>query len=449
MLTYIIVMRMKEYKKLIVLALLFILLIISKIFITTENIGNVLISKLNEDDTKTVTVEINNKSNIFKTQCSLDNENWIESKNSKCIFDLKDGVYKVYIKNKISTDSKDFIVSINEIKAFELEVDKYYLAIDETFQIKSVIDYVGAVDLGIKYSSDDESIATVDEKGLITGKGVGTTTIHVMPTNFEEKTMEITVTDLIEPYRLDLRKPVIPCEHYTEEEAHLLDDILVSRVKHKGEGTRAALIEVLRFITLNFKYKVPYFYEHGRLETHYESQLKVDGEGRYYHKGLYLSKDKYDSIEYVYEDKQMWGCPLTNYDTTDGWIYGKKYPNGLDCSGFATWALYNAGIDVGDIGAGIGEEHDLSDVGEYHPLTWEYANYGDYKVGDYISFWGHAAFIAGKDDTNLYIAESLITGVRMRTLNYKNKNSSLYKIFTYINKLDDVFTGEGEYTDMW
>ena len=170
MLTYIIVMYMKEYKKIIALAFLFILLIISKVFITTENIGNILISKLNDDDTKTVTVEIKNKSNIFKTKCSLDNENWIESKNSKCIFDLKDGVYTVYIKNKVSKDSKNFIVSINEIKSFELDTDKYYLAIDETFQVKSVIDYVGAVDLGIKYTSDDESIATVDEKGLITGE---------------------------------------------------------------------------------------------------------------------------------------------------------------------------------------------------------------------------------------------------------------------------------------
>ena len=449
MLTYIIVMYMKEYKKIIALGFLLILHIISKVFITTESIGNILISKLNKDDTKTVTIEIKNKSNIFKTQCSLDNKTWIDSKNSKCIFDLKDGVYNVYIRNKISKDSKNFIVSINEIKSFELSTEKYYLAIGETFQIKSIIDYVGAVDLGIKYTSDDEAVATVDEKGLITGKKVGSTIIHVIPSDFEEKTMEIIVTDLIEPYKLDLKKQVIPCGKYTLEEAHLLDDILSSRVKYKGEGSRAALIEVLRFITLNFKYKIPYFYEHGRLETHYDTQKKVDGEGRYYHKGLYLSEDKYDSIEYVYEDKKMWGCPLTNYDTTDGWIYGKKYPNGLDCSGFATWALYNAGIDVGDIGAGIGEEYDLSDVGEYHELTWEYANYGDYKVGDYISFWGHAAFIAGKDDTNLYIAESLITGVRIRTLNYKNKNSSLYKIFSYINTLDNVFTEDGEYTDMW
>ena len=32
-------------------------------------------------------------------------------------------------------------------------------------------------------------------------------------------------------------------------------------------------------------------------------------------------------------------------------------PNGLDCSGFVTWSLYNSGLDVGDIGAGINDKY--------------------------------------------------------------------------------------------
>ena len=446
----IIVIIMKYIGHFFIIFFLLLALVEVRILISKTDIGNIKISDKIDNETKTVDINIIGDKSILKTECSLDKENWINTINGKCSFNLKEGTYTVYVKNRTGEFSKYFDVKISDITDIKVNFEKYYLAINEKVKLKTDIEYIGNPNRDIVYISKDEKIATIDENGIITGIGSGETDIIVRVGDYKEKNIKIIVTDLIEAPKINLNKPILPCEVYTEEEAKLLDEILESRVKIKGEGTRAALLEVLRFIGLNFKYRVPYFYEHGRLITHYDYQNQVDGEGRYYHKGMYLSKNKYDEIKYVHEDKKMWGCNLTNYDTTDGWAFGAKKPNGLDCSGFITWALYNSGIDTGDVGAGITPEAvDLSDFGTMHTLTYEFANSNEYKVGDFIAFWGHAALIAGKDDTNLYVAESLLRGVRIVPYNYKDKNSKLYKIFTFINTFDDVYTADGDYTDMW
>lgn len=62
---------------------------------------------------------------------------------------------------------------------------------------------------------------------------------------------------------------------------------------------------------------------------------------------------------------------------------------------------------------------------------------------------GHTALIAGKDSEYLYIAESLLKGVRIEKVSYKNPNSSLYKYYAYINKMDKEYSKNDDYTDMW
>ena len=438
--------------KLIFLCVIYILIIIgstSKFFLTIEEVGNISYGKLNKDDTTTVTINIQ-YNNLFKTECSLDGINWKDEVLGSCTYDLVNGNYTIYIRNLNDTISKDFTVQVNQIKSFDINLSKWYLAPDETVKILNKMDYVGNPDLKVSYKSDDESVATVDENGVVTGHANGTTTIHVIPQGFAEKTVEIIVTDIIRKQEIDLSKPKLTCKQYNEEEEALLEDILATRVSQRGEGTRAALLEVIRFATMNLKQKIPYFYEHGRLQPYYKGQSKVDGEGRFYHKGLYLTDKDYPDITYVKEKKATWGCPLTNYDDTDGWAVGSKRPNGLDCSGFVTWSLYNAGLDPGDIGAGIIEDvDDMSDFGDKHNLTYEYANSNDYKVGDIIGRNGHVALIAGKDDENIYISESLLYGVRTVTYSYTDKKSKLYTNYEYIGKLDDKYVSDGDYTDMW
>lgn len=332
------------------------------------------------------------------------------------------------------------------VKNIKFNVDTFYLAVGESqklnYEVESTKD-----DYKLTWSSENEDIVSVNE-GKITGVSLGTAAVTLKSESGKSSKVTVTVTDLIRKPELDDKKSFLPCHAYTEEEAHIIDEALRTRVLNKGEGTRAALIETIRFMTLSFKYKVSYFYENGRM--HESGVRKADGEGRYYHKGLYLSEDKFKDIKVSYKGPAIWGCPLTNLQDHNRYKPGAKMPNGLDCSGFVTWSLYNSGLDVGDIGAGINDKYkDMSDVGEMHSLTYQYANSDDYKVGDVIARWGHTALIAGKDSEYLYIAESLLKGVRIEKVSYKNSNSPLYKYYAYINKMDKEYSKNDDYTDMW
>lgn len=343
-----------------------------------------------------------------------------------------------------------FIPTITEIddgvKSIKFKVDTFYLAIGESEKLNYDIES-SKDDYKLTWSSENEDIVSISD-GKIVGVNLGTSVVTLKSESGKKAEVSVTVTDLIRKPELDDKKKFLPCHAYTEEEAHIIDEALRTRVLNKGEGTRAALIETIRFMTLSFKYKVSYFYENGRM--HESGVRKADGEGRYYHKGLYLSEDKFKDIKVSYKGPAIWGCPLTNLQDHNRYKPGAKMPNGLDCSGFVTWSLYNSGLDVGDIGAGINDRHkDMSDVGEMHSLTYEYANSGDYKVGDVIARWGHTALIAGKDSEYLYIAESLLKGVRIEKVSYKNPNSSLYKYYAYINKMDKEYSKNDDYTDMW
>ena len=343
-----------------------------------------------------------------------------------------------------------FIPTITEIddgvKSIKFKVDTFYLAIGESEKLNYDIES-SKDDYKLTWSSENEDIVAISD-GKIIGVNLGTSVVTLKSESGKKAEVSVTVTDLIRKPELDDKKKFLPCHAYTEEEAHIIDEALRTRVLNKGEGTRAALIETIRFMTLSFKYKVSYFYENGRM--HESGVRKADGEGRYYHKGLYLSEDKFKDIKASHKGPAIWGCPLTNLQDHNRYKPGAKMPNGLDCSGFVTWSLYNSGLDVGDIGAGINDRHkDMSDVGEMHSLTYKYANSGDYKVGDVIARWGHTALIAGKDSEYLYIAESLLKGVRIEKVSYKNPNSSLYKYYAYINKMDKEYSKNDDYTDMW
>lgn len=343
------------------------------------------------------------------------------------------------IGNKLLINDEERPVSFS---LFIDNIDTYYIAKGELFNISKYKDNI------IKYYSLDDNIASIDNNGIISGNNIGNTIITGFSDN-NKYMIKIVVTELLVKPEYNLNKKNVTCGYYSAEDAHLLDKILETRIKASGEGSRGALLEAARFLTLSLPVKIPYFFENGRLEN-YDGQAYVDGEGRYYHKGLYLSTDKYNDIVSSFSGPQMWGCPLTNYDDTYGWDIGGKYPNGLDCSGFVTWALYNGGIDVLDIGAGITPNiRDLSDIGEKHNITYSYVNSDDYHVGDIIAISGHTALIVGKDNKYLYVAESLKNGVRVEKYNYTNKKSSLYNNYSYIEKLDNLYNDNTNYENMW
>ena len=401
---------------------------------------------VNENRTKTVKINVD-VPNPFPVTCSVGDKT-----SSSCKFDLENGKYTLRINNLFRHDEIDFVVNTNEIINISLNTEEFHIAVGEKFQMVPQIDYIGEPNTKLLYSSGDESIATVDPEGVVTGIKEGEVVVSAIASNGLAKTMKIIVTNILAKPVFNLDKPKLTCGVYSEEQNDYLDSLLEERVNYAGKGTRGAAIAAARFLTLSFPYKVTYFYEHGRLDTYYKGQPKVDGEGRYHHLGLYLHESRFANIpdEYVKEKKATWGCPLTNYDDTDGWAVGSKRGNGLDCSGFVTWALMNSGTDVGDIGAGMMEDvRDMSDLGPRHDLTYDFANNGDYKIGDVIARTGHTTLLVGKDDEYLYIAESLLYGVRTVKYSYKQRGSKLYTNYSYIEDMTDVYSGEGRYTTMF
>jgi hypothetical protein len=83
-------------------------------------------------------------------------------------------------------------------------------------------------------------------------------------------------------------------------------------------------------------------------------------------------------------------------------------------------------------------------------ITPELMNSGKVKAGDLIGLSGHAAILAGWDDENYYIAESLNTtgGVVMTTVP-KSKLENRQSIYTFVVLMDDVYKEDGNYTQMW
>ena len=385
------------------------------------------------------------------TKPDKNSSGWVQSQNGYCSFTTESGDYDLYVKDNIGniTDVNHQIVKIDKVLNIDVESEDYYLYVGKSKKIEYKLETIGNVDNTVTFKSNNEDIVTVDNDGTLTGKGNGITTITLTSSTGTNKNINVAVTSYVGDPVLNTSKPYIGCGQFSNEDNKIIDAILESIVKEAGYGTRAGVVAAARFLTLQFNYRVHYFYENGRLNN-YEPYFHVDGEGRYYHKGLYLSKEKISEISASLVGPSIWGCDLQNYTDWGPYVTGQYYPNGLDCSGFVTWALLNGGFDIGDIGAGVDYEHqDLTDLGNRVPITYELMNSGRVKVGDLIGLDGHAAILAGWDDSNYYIAESLNTtgGVVMTVVNKNDLVSN--SIYRYIVLMDDYYKEDGNLTTMW
>ena len=382
------------------------------------------------------------------------NSEWEKVSNNYCSIIADDKDYDIYIKDSYDNyDStkegfKKYKKKEVQKKSIKTDVDNVYLYIDQKQKVN--IDTSNLEDKNITYYSNNPTIADIDENGIITGKAFGKTSIIIQNKKEAYKEINVVVTRLIKEMDAAAKREYFTCNMLNDEEANLLDDILFDRVNRAGYKTRAGVLAAARFLTLESTYEVPYFYENGRLEN-YEPYKHVDGEGRYYHRGLYLSPRKTTEITASFVGPVMWGCKLQNYTDWGGvYVTGELYPNGLDCSGFVTWALLNGGFDVGDIGAGIEPEHkDVTDLGELVYLSDELMASGRVKAGDLIGLDGHAAILIGWDENNYYIAESLNTTKGVVATTVKRSDLVHNSIYKYVVLMDGVYKEQGNYTSYW
>ena len=317
--------------------------------------------------------------------------------------------------------------------------EKIYLAINEEKQIQIKITEENNQEIKLKYINNSDILSI--KNGFIKGLKEGSTKVTINAQN-EKREIEVIVTNLITKPELNNDKPYLKCGEYNKSDVALLESILEYKINEAGYLTRGGALAAARFLLLEFKNGIKYFNENGRLENH-SSILHIDGEGRYYHKGLYLNEDKYSEIvSSTPSGPKMWGCELKNN-------YLNRYTeNGLNCSGFITWALYNAGYDIKDVGAGDFSyiHNELLDLRPRELISENLLNSNKIKAGDLIGFDGHIAMIIGIENNNYYIGESYETGLRVRTFNI---NELINSEFTDIILMDEYYKEEGNYKNMW
>ena len=372
------------------------------------------------------------------------NDDWVLTENNEISFKMEKKVYYAYFKNE---DDQIFeIEDINKMgKVTELKTskEKVYLAINGKYKVSATYETIGVVKDDLTWYSDNDKIASIDSNGNITAHKKGNTKIHVKLGDVV-KDIDVISTNLItvRPKLYNNKKKYLPCEKYTEEENDLLDEILKDRINDVGYKTRAATVEAARFLALEFPYKIRYFSENGRGSTN-----GVDGEGRYYHVGLYLHSSRYKSIGKKANGPKIWGCQLYSRPSK-----GKR-PNGLDCSGFVSWVMLNGGFDVGDIGAGLAPHLDLTDYGKRTNFNLSVVESGKVKVGDLLSSGGvnggHIAIIAGEDDKYYYVAESLWTPPNVAVIIKPYAKATIFNRYFYVMLMDSYYKEDGKLTKMW
>lgn len=425
------------------------LLIIFIIFLLNAFFNKTYIESIEYvDNNVIITFSKDNISCLISNDKPEKNDNWVMSKNKKCILEYEFGNNDIYIKKSFGIVK----ATKNKIYYFDsINKDTIYLAVGGKKQYISTL-------LGdsnkLKYNISNNDVINVSSSGEIVALKEGTSKIIVLYEDISF-TSNVVVTSLITNDILkndfDFSKPELECGYYSKDDNDLLDKILIDRINDAGYKTRAGAVEAARFLVLEFPYKISYFYENGRQTTN-----NVDGEGRYYHEGLYLHESRYNNLTGSYMGPKIWGCPLYSEPA------GRNIDNGLDCSGYISWALLNAGFDVKDVGAGFSGPLDLTDYGDVERFTNSLIKSKKIKVGDLVHSehsGGHIGMIIGIDNDYFYIAQALwndadhkltkkdpnVMAVQITKYSY----SEIVNIFPHVILMDNYYVEDGNLTNMW
>ena len=372
--------------------------------------------------------------------------------NNTITLPIDDYQTSLYVKNRngyISIRKEN--IDLTYIRSLTIDTDTVYVALNGNHMLLYDFDYEGDIDLSrLIFESEDENIARIDNNGMIYGVNKGKTRINISYEEYADSA-EVVVSDMLAIVgdEDDENKPELTDGIYSAADNDLLDEILISRVEEAGYKTRAAAVAAARFLALDFPYRLNYFLENGRIESHFD--LYADGEGRYYHKGLYLSSSRYANIDpdLISAGPAYWGESLEELSL-------ERYSvNGLDCSGFISWALLQAGYDPGDLGAGIAREwEDLTDLGENIWLGDAIRN-NSLKVGDLLSGGdgpyegGHIAMLVGIKDGYYYVAEASDDLDLWGLYVTKRDVDSLLATFFLQVDMDNYYGEDGNLTDFW
>ena len=359
----------------------------------------------------------------------INDKNWVKSENNICTIKYTNNYNNLYIKN-----DKKILYNNNYLLYFDAISDKLYATYEESQELPII--YVGnKKEISVEVNSEYIELNDLKVKPIKSGKS----TIEIKGLEINT-TIESITSEYYVPTTSLTGKENITCNKVSETENDLLDEILKGKVNEVGNKTRAGVVEAARFLTLHFPYKIEYFYENGRLGTN-----KIDGEGRYYHEGLYLNSSRYSTISKSGSGPKAWGCSLYSSPVKE------KTNNGLDCSGFVSWALLNGGFDPGDLGAGFTSTRNLTDLGELKKITKSLIESNKIKAGDLVHNYeatGHIGIIIGIDDENYYVAQAIWYDDNGVTVTKVSKSDMPDK-FLHVVLMDKYYNNDGKYTEMW
>lgn len=359
----------------------------------------------------------------------IDDKNWVKSENNICIIKYTNNYNNLYIKN-----DKKILYNNLHLEYLSIEKEKFYPAYKEEQDLPII--YIGnKKEISIEVNNEYIELNDLKIKPIKSGKS--NIEIEGLEIN---KTIEVTTSEFYVPTTPLTGKENLSCDKISETENDLLDEILKEKVNEVGNKTRAGVVEAARFLTLHFPYKIEYFYENGRLGTN-----KIDGEGRYYHEGLYLNSSRYSSISKSGSGPKAWGCKLYSSPIR------KKTNNGLDCSGFVSWALLNGGFNPGDIGAGFTSTRNLTNLGELKKVTKSLIESNKIKAGDLVHNYeatGHIGIIIGIDEDNYYVAQAIWYDDKGVTVTKVSKSYMPTK-FPHVVLMDSYYKEDGKYTEIW
>ena len=419
----------------------------------------------NSEDKVTIKVSVNHFWPFSKYYVAIDNnkdvsdETVYETYSKDNTYDLTNGVYYIHVKD---SKGKALACDYSEVFYFSNETSLDYPFYPENDELDVGVKII-AINKDVLVTSSNEDVAEIIDNKIYT-KEKGTTTISVSLDDYNTS-FDIEVTDLYTTNNSDSSsKPYLHTTICSEEEGSKLDEVLAREIEEAGYGTRAGVVAAARFLALKFPYRITYFSESGNLS----SGNRADGEGRYYHKGLYLTESKFTQLSTSVYGRATWGEYFIDNDTNNQsddsiYLYGglttgdigtDKYlsnrPNGLDCSGFVSWCYYNGGFDFGDLNAG-GPGYGMGGLGECVSITNELLQSDRIKAGDLVGFVDHVGIVIGVEDDYIWIADTLVTGTKVTRYerNVESFNSLGDSSFTYFMLMDSEYIEDGSYTAMW
>lgn len=174
------------------------------------------------------------------------------------------------------------------------------------------------------------------------------------------------------------------------------DQELEEIVNNVGKGTRAASVEVARYLLLGF-----------------DQKIKYKNGGKYFNIGFNAN-----------------------------WAY-----DGFDSCGFISWVLLNGGANI-DKSMSISELIKSNNISGNLKINSNLYKYFDQiQVGDFVYKDGQIGIIIGKNDGKLYVASTdLSNGLIVSTITSYGESSAN---FTDIYFADNYYSGTGKITSMW